>query len=298
MAPSTLLEASANTAQTGLEVAGAVDPISNDVLVGGTNFGFGTITCGNVSLMLAFDIFVSRLAASNGSVIFATSFGADDAPDELFDIAVDEQGSILFTGHGANLSFGGPPLTGGYVAKLASNGSHVWTKGFGAGWGFALAVDAAGGLAISGYGSDTGPLNFGGGDLNPLGKEDLFVARLDGLGNHGWSRRFGSPGDNRSTGLDVAIDSKGNRAVTGRVYGNVVVDETILAGNSRDFVTTFDADGKTAWSKAFGYGGCNVAFSPQDELVVACQSTKAADFGKGLATPVGNSDMFLLKIAP
>jgi hypothetical protein len=282
------------------EASGAIDPISNDVLVAGSSLGPGnaTITCGNVSLMISWDPFVSRLAASDGSVVFAKSFGGDDGVGVLDDVAVDGQGSILLTGWGSNLSFGGTPLEGGYVAKLASNGSHVWSKGFGAGYGLALAVDAAGGLAISGHGLDTGPLNFGGGDLNPLGKEDLFVARLDGLGNHGWSRRFGSPGDNYSTGLDVAIDSKGNRAVAGRVSGNVVVDETILAGNSRDFVATFDADGKAAWSTTFGRFGCNVAFSSMDELVVACESDVVADFGKGLATPVGYSDLFLLKIAP
>ena len=174
-----------------LAASGAVDPISNDVLVAVTYFGAGTITCGNVSHTGAADVTVAKLAASDGSVVFATSFGGDDGGGSLDDVAVDEQGSILLTGKGDNINFGGTALTGAYVAKLASNSSHVWSKGFGAGYGHALALDAAGGLAISGNGYDTGPLNFGAGDLNPLGKEDLFVATLDGLGNHDWSRRLG-----------------------------------------------------------------------------------------------------------
>ena len=282
--------------------SGAVDPISNDVIVAGL-FGYGgfdTVTCGNVSLMGGAAVFVSRLAASDGSVLFATKFVGGDVGLSQQEVAVDDQGSILLTGRGYNLNFGGPLLTGVYVAKLASNGSHVWSRGFGAGSGLALALDAAGGLAIAGFGEATGPLNFGGEDLMPLGQEDLFVATLDGLGNHVRSRRFGSPGDNRSSGRSVAIDSKGNITIAGRVYGNVVLDDTILAvaGTEGSFAAQFDADGRAAWSKTFGRDQCYVAFSSMNELVVACQSIVAADFGEGLMTPVGDSDLFLLKIAP
>ena len=277
----------------------AVDPISNDVVIAGA-FAYSAepVTCGNVSLMGSSDVVVSRFAALDGSVVFAKEFSSDNGFGAPNDVAVDEQGSILLTGLGKNLNFGGPSLTGGYVAKLASNGSHVWSKGFGDGVGVALSLDTAGGLAIAGSGGEAGPLNFGGEDLLPLGQTDLFVATLDGLGNHAWSRRFGSPGDNKSSGRDIAIDSKGNLAVAGRVYGNVTIDGTILAGDGHAFAAKFDVNGVAAWSKTFGRERCYVAFSSLDELVGACQSTVAADFGKGLATPAGESDLFLLKIAP
>jgi Beta-propeller repeat len=281
-----------------LLASGAVDPISDDVVVAGSFYDPGTITCGNVSLTGAQDVFVSRLAASDGSVVFATSYGGDDGDGELYDVAVDGQGSILITGSGNNLSFGDAPLTGGYIAKLASNGSHVWSKGFGDGAARALAVDAVGALAMLGAGDDTGSLNFGSEDLMPLGEQDLFLATLNELGDHVSSRRFGSPGANQSNGLDVAIDSKGNLAVAGRVEGNVIIDNVILTGSANAFVVKFATDGKASWLKTFGREDCYVAFSSLDELVAACESYVAADFGLGLATPVGSSDLFLLKIAP
>ena len=277
---------------------GAVDPSTNDVVVAGT-FGSGgqpPITCGAVTFMSnGADVFVARFAALDGSMIFAKQFGGSGS-DNANDVAVDEQGSILLGGNGDDLTLGGPPLADGYVAKLASNGSHVWGKGIGAGWTAALALDASGGLALTGSGS--GILNFGDEDLAPVGAFDVFVARLDASGKHVWSRRFGSAGGNLSLGQDVAVDSKGNLAVSGTVTGNIAIDDVILAGNATAFLAKVDANGQIAWSKTFGKGPCSLAFSSLDELVVACQSAAPADFGKGLATPVGESDLFLLKIAP
>ena len=276
---------------------GAVDPTSGDVILGGY-FGMGSLTCGNISLMGSSEVFVARLAALDGSVIFANAFsGAGN--DFMFGVAVDEQGSISVAGNGSGLGFGGPLLTGGYVVKLASNGSHVWSKPIGDGGPHAIAYDAAGGLAVTGRGDDTGVLNFGGRDLVPIGQNDLFVARWDESGNYLWSRRFGSPGANRSGGTDVTIDSQGNLAVTGLVWGNVPVDGVILTGDSNAFVTKFDAFGKAAWSRTLAADEAYaVAFSSLNELVVGGQSIVAADFGEGLVNPVGESDLFILKFAP
>ena len=286
----------------GLSAYVAVDPSSNDVVVAGTFAAFapGTITCGNIAVMGTADVFVAKLAAADGTALFLKEFG-DAGVDLAYDVEVDGQGSILLTGAGNDVSFGGLPLTGGYIAKLASNGSHAWSKGIGEGSLGDLEIDAAGDVAVTGTGTDTGSLNFGGEDLLPIGSRDLFVARLKGSGDHVWSRRFGSPGENLSGGGDLAVDHKGNLAVSGSIKGNVIIDGAILTGDSTPFIMTFDIDGKGVWSRTFGGGSFlsqTIAFSSLDELAVAGNFRLPADFGKGLATPVGESDLFLLKIAP
>lgn len=286
---------------------GAVDPTSDDVIIAGSfSNAVDGMACDGITIMSTNmggrDVFVARLAASNGSVMMAEKFGGPGS-DDAMDVAVDVQGSIFLAGiAGDSLGFGGPllPTNGGYIAKLASNGSHVWSNGIGAGQPLALALDTSGGMAMTGSGDNTGVLNFGGEDLLPIGSDsELFVARLDGSGAHVWSKRFGSPGDNRSIGTDLALDGGGNLAVSGNILGNVPIDGVVLAGNGDAFAARFDPVGNSAWSKTFGKTGdfC-LAFSPLGELVVGGQANAAADFGQGIVTPVGDTDLFLLKISP
>jgi hypothetical protein len=52
-----------------------------------------------------------------------------------------------------------------------------------------------------------------------VGMEDLFVAKLDGAGNHLWSYSWGDP--LVQSGRGVAIDGKGNVLVAGVLAGGV-----------------------------------------------------------------------------
>jgi hypothetical protein len=87
--------------------------------------------------------------------------------------------------------------------------------------------------------------------------------------------------------------------MAGEIQGNVPIDDVILVGDFDQFVVKFDASGTAIWSKIFGGPKAySLAVAPLNELVVGGQSSVAADFGEGLVTPVGESDLFLLKIAP
>jgi hypothetical protein len=77
----------------------------------------------------------------------------------------------------------------------------VWSKRFGAATqdrGQALAVDATGNVATTGY--FQGSVDFGGGVLTST-SIDLFVARFSPGGTHLWSRRFGTTGGQYAAGL-------------------------------------------------------------------------------------------------
>jgi hypothetical protein len=275
-----------------------IDPETNDVILAGSYAvsGSGTIDCGGAIHGGTADIFIIRLSAGTGQEMLSASFGAAGL-DAVMDMAVDAQGNIHLVGRGEGLSFGGaPPLTGGFVAKLAPNASHVWSTSIGDGLPRALALDSGGGPAITGAGY--GVLSFGGGNLDPQGTADLFVAKLDGSGAHVWSKRFGSAGDNAVVGRDIAIDATGDIAVSGDVSGNVPIDGVVIAGNQLTFLAQFGREGTVQWSRSFGRPGKHqLSFWSLDELVVLGQSSDPVDFGTGPVSPLGQPDLFLFKLA-
>jgi hypothetical protein len=95
------------------------------------------------------------------------------------------------------------------------------------------------------------------------------------------------------------MDGEGNLAVTGSVFGNVPIDDVVLTGDYNVYLTHFDAAGNLSWSRTLTTSSDHFfAFSPLNELVAGGSSSVAIDFGNGLMNPVGNSDLFVLKIAP
>jgi hypothetical protein len=291
------------------DARGVVDPTTNDVVLVG-DFGSSanyTIECGgSVYSSDAADIFFARFAANDGVTMTMEHFGGPGS-DQAADVSVDAQGSVFLIGTAqTGFSFGGNAnVVGGFVVKLASNSSPVWSKAVGQGSMRSMALDATGGPALTGSGYSADPLNFGGNDLLPLGDSyfDLFVAKLDAVGDHGWSKRYESHSIEDvggSSGADIAIDSKGRTAVIGWLSrGNVTIDNAVLAGDDDSFLVQFDSTGTTAWSKMLGTPREHrLAFSPLDEIVVAGRLKTPMDFGTGLITPIGQRDFILLKIAP
>ena len=80
-----------------------------------------------------------------------------------------------------------------------------------------LAVDASDYIVLTG--SFEGVLDCGGGALTSAGGKDAFVAKLDPLGNHVWSARFGDADDQEGKG--VAVDASGSLFVTGEFSGAI-----------------------------------------------------------------------------
>jgi len=215
----------------------------------------------------------------NGAHMFSKAFGS--VPDVAvygtpegeggFGVAVDKSGNVLVTGFfDGSIDFGGGPLTSPngraiFVAKFSGvNGSHVWSKGYGASTGGgepnAIAVDASGNVIVAGR--FTGTLDFGGGALTSSAAIDIFVAKLSGVdGSHLWSKVF--LGSNTLDAPGVAVDAAGNVLVSGGFHGTTDLGggPLIGGGSVAIFVGKLSgADGSHLWSKAFG-GMYNDAFS-------------------------------------
>ena len=138
----------------------------------------------------------------------------------------------------------------------ACTGTLLWADRFGGTGeqrGLSIAVDKTGDLFVTGY--VVNAIDFGGGALSSQGGADVFLAKLDGAGNHLWSKSFGGAED--QFGISVATDASGNALLTGRFSGAISFGGAMLTskGGMDAFVAKFDTSGNHMWSKALGGQG-------------------------------------------
>ena len=199
----------------GIAADGAGNVAVTGSFTGRINFGGGDLTSAG-----GHDAFVASFSPDGGHR-WSKRFGSTSF-DRGYGVAVDRGGDVAVTGlFTYTVDFGGGPVTSagsndGFVAKLSgTDGAHLWSKRFGStnvDYGYAVAVDAGGNVAVTGF--FQGTVDFGGGPLVSAGLEDIFVEKLAGPdGAHLWSKRFG--GTSTDYGYGVAIDGAGNVLSTG-----------------------------------------------------------------------------------
>jgi hypothetical protein len=282
----------------------ASDLAGNIVLTGNisgtTDFGGGLLTSAGGA-----DVFVTKLDPSGGH-LWSKQFGANGYQTG-YGVAMDPAGNVIVTGNfTGTMSFGGAPLTASgpgdvFVVKLDGSGAHQWSKRFGTSSGqvgYRVAVDGSGNVLLVGV--FYGTIDFGGGVLTSAGAGDIFVAKLDPDGNHVWSKRFGDVGN--ETGYAIAADGMGNVFLTGTTDGAIDFGGGSLAGGGGGdiFVTKLDPAGGHLWSKRFGDAadqvGYALAVDGAGSVSLSGMLYGAADFGGGLRTSAGGSDIFVAKL--
>jgi len=220
-------------------------------------------------------------------------------------VSVDASGNVIVTGNfnGAVDFGGGALLSAGnndiFVAKLGSDGSHLWSKRFGDGdiqEAHAVAVDASGNVIVAG--NFYGTVDLGGGALTSAGSDDIYVAKLGPDGAHLWSKRFGDRSS--QSARSVAIDASGNVIVTGDFYGVTDFGGGALTSTGGDvYVAKFGSDGTHLWSKRFGDGDYQlanaVALDASGSVIVTGVLNGSVDFGGGVLSSAGHSDIFIAK---
>src|ERR1043166_7251809 len=193
----------------------------------------------------------------------------DTGTDRGQSVAFDGTGNALLTGFfQGTVNLGGSDLTSAgdfdiFIAKFASDGSHLWSKRFGSTGtdrGASIAVDASGNVLVAGVFSGT--VNFGGSDLISAGDLDLFIAKFASDGTHLWSKRYGSTG--ADAGARLAVDSSNNVFMTAHFQNTVDFGGggLISAGGDDIVVAKFSGvDGSHTWSKRYGDTGTDQGFS-------------------------------------
>jgi len=268
-------------------------------------------------------IFSSLLAiALHGqSFEWAKTFGG--AEDDYGVSVVDAAGNVYTTGYfegtvdfdpgTGTVSMSDQGLTDIYVQKINASGDLVWIKSFGGPGGDAglsIAVDAAGNVYTTGYFEDTVDFDPGSGITNLIsqGNTDIFIQKLDAMGNFLWARSFGSW--NVDSGTGVTVDESGNVYTTGRFTHIVDFDPGLetnnlsSAGSSDIFIQKIDSSGNFLWAISFGgsdYDSVHSIAVDSDENVYTTGFFQdSVDFDSGGGSTVlsseGDADIFIQKI--
>ena len=154
--------------------------------------------------------YVTLKYAANGQLQWQTRYnGPVSGYDLARDLAVDAMGNVVVTGT-SEAAFSYDYAT----VRYSPIGQAQWVARYnGAGNGYdeatALALDATGNVVVTGY-ADAGAENW----------DYVTFKYAASSGQALWSARYNGPANKYDEARDVAVDSQGNVAVTGRSYSS------------------------------------------------------------------------------
>jgi hypothetical protein len=284
---------------------------SNDVLVaasfqGTMDFGTGVLTASQTSE----DGAIARLDGLTGATKWAFRYGSQ-FDEHWVDLASRPDGHFFVAGQGVEgTSLNGQTLSGAgtsFVALFTPEGAPVWTTMVG---NMSSSVNIArvatsndGGAFLAG--AFTGAFSFGANApiLDAMGGTRLFIAKMDGVGNHVWS---GSPGDSLSGYFvgDLASGPSGNVVFGGSFQGTMKFGQktyqtnagagfvSMLAGGTGDPIWSFALTG------ALSHNVNNLGASSDGTFVASGDFEGAISLGPETFFAQQGVDVFVARIAP
>jgi len=200
-----------------------------------------------------------------------------------------------------------------FILKLDVLGNFIWAKnigGSGDDFGSSINLDALGNLYSIGYFEMTVDFNPNTGNFNltSSGFRDIFILKLDSLGNFIWAKQMGGIGFDGAN--SIALDSTGNIFTTG-YFGETSdfdpgagIFNLTSAGNTDIFISKLDVSGNFLWAKRLsGAGfesGISLKLDDSSNVFTTGFFDLTIDFDPGLGTfnlsSLGSSDIFILKL--
>jgi hypothetical protein len=220
----------------------------------------------------------------------------------------NEAGDLLLGGWPlSDVDFGGGPVGGTLgsivVAKLDGSGAHVHSRAFSSVSGYDVvtvhdvALDSEGNAFVVGAFHST--LAWADDALLSTDAPALFVAKLDGAGEHVFSRRLVADGEQCRARVR-AVGSGG--AVVSTACAGVVDLGAGAQGNAGELaghLARFDESGTTEWARSIGSPGLEqMAFdvAPDGDLVVVGAFDERADAGDTIHESAGRLDALVARL--
>jgi hypothetical protein len=297
---------------TSYDVARAVafDGSGNAIVTGyfqSSNFanpGLPTLSCAG-----GYDVFVAKLASSNGTGVWQKRLGGANY-DEVASLALDAAGNAYVTGYfsGSQFSAGSFALNSagsndGFLVKLSgATGDPAWAKGMGGTSSdvpSSCTVDSGGNVLVAGY-FQSGNFAIGGAVFNlaTAGGSDAFVARFDGsTGNGLWARSFGGTSYDYAT--SVTTGAGGAVILGGYFYSPALATPGAAplakVGSMDIFFAELNSTANAVnWTQTLGqansYQSFNVAArAPDGKITISGYANAGSRLG---STPVANSYLY------
>ncbi|MBS3739437.1 MAG: T9SS type A sorting domain-containing protein, partial [Psychroflexus sp.] len=243
---------------------------------------------------------------SNGNIYVAGSFiFADFDPDP-----VDTEEILTQNATNGN---------DGFLVKLDTNGDFQWVKVFEAGGNASvedIVLDENEDILLTGSyenSIDLNPSDTTADEFFSNGSKDIFVAKLDNMGNYVWGNSFGGPDSDL---IDVIKNMPSGIYIGGTISGTVDLDpgsgtDVISTNGVKDgFFSKFDSTG--TYQYGYTIGGADDASATErvyditqvndGNLIIIGTFTGTTDFdlSSSVANTVSNggADNYILKIMP
>lgn len=142
-------------------------------------------------------VYIIKIKQS-GEVEWRKSYGGSDHIAEGYSIKETTDGGFVVVGSIQKLGLGDGRGNDLYVIRLKPDGDTLWTKRYGGSfqdYGESIDITADGGYIVCGY-TDT----FG------AGQEDIYVIKLNTMGDTLWTRTFGDEGTDEAYSIAQASD--------------------------------------------------------------------------------------------
>ncbi|MCK7591597.1 SBBP repeat-containing protein [Subsaxibacter sp. CAU 1640] len=249
---------------------------------------------------------------------WARGFGASEN-DTSHSIAVDASGNIYTIGtFEETVDFDSSEMVFNltsvgesdiYIQKMDPSGNFLWAKSYGSSLndiGTSVTVDGSGNVYATGYFRNTVNFNPSGenGNFTSAGSNDIFILKLDTLGNFIWAKSFGDA--TYDVGLSIALDQLENIYIAGSFSGTVNfnsggADGILVAGEQPAFVLKLNTLGNFLWAKSFGGRIWDMDIDIMGNVYTIGSFQDTADFDPGedsflLTTPTYMPDVFIHKM--
>ena len=301
-----------------------IDPFSNIYITGSfrntVDFDPGNGTY-NITSAGGEDIYLLKLNFL-GNFVFAKSMGGTEN-DVSNSLDIDNLGFVYLTGsfkgtadfdpgNGINnlTSAGGSDL---FIQKLNLSGNLVFVKqigGNGEDGSIDIHIDQNNNIYSTGYFSSTVDFNNSANNytLTSAGYEDIYILKLNSLGNFSWAKSIGSPDFNR--GKSITTDQNDNVYITGFYRGSVDIDPGPIVNNifsngyQEVFILKLDEYGDFKFGLSLGGNGDDygndINVDNNSNIIIAGDFQETIDFNPSSAleeiTSEGNFDGFILKL--
>jgi hypothetical protein len=289
-----------------------------------TQFTFKS--AGEFSRLFIFILFAGLCPAfvAQPAYMWAKQIGTSNADEAGYAVTTDAAGNIYAAGTFSgttDLDPGPGTFTASpvgpwdiYLVKLDASGNFVWAKTMGGTANdnpLAITLDAAGNILLTGFFWGTADFDPGPGSatLTSNGDYDIFLVKLDAMGNYVWAKNYGGSG--RELANAVTLDGSGNIYLTG--YFNDTTDfdpgpgtYTLVTTNqwADIYVAKLNASGNLIWAKKMGGTyvdiGRGITVDKDKNVYTAGWFSQTADLDPGPAsftfTAFGGDDVFLSKL--